>query len=234
MIPSESIPLAALITGAGEPIGRAVALALCARGWAVALHGSTDAAVGAASAKGGRAVAVGADLTREDEVAALIPRATAAVGTLGLLVNSATLCGSDLVMTATRDSWDRHMETNLRAPFLLIQKFAHALPADAGGVVINLLDRHGSTLRPDLVSYSASKAGLWALTRSLALALAIARRIRVNAIEPGTRPEDVADAVRFILSTPSMTGQKITLGESAPVGWAPAGAQAALEAMGAP
>jgi len=225
------VPRAALITGADEPIGRAVTRALAADGWAVALQGADEATASAIAATGARAVALSADLTREAEVSELIPRAVAAVGTLGLLVNGATVGVSDLALTATRASWDRHIEANLRAPFVLMQAFARALPEDAEGVIVNILDRHGAALRPDFMSYAASMAGLRALTRNMALALAAGRGIRVNGIEPGAQPEDVAAAVRFILSAPSFTGQIIALDQPAPSSWAPAGARAVLEGM---
>ncbi len=154
---------------------------------------------------------------------------------------------NDLALSATRESWDRHLETNLRAPFVLMQEFARQLPATAEGAVVNLLDERVWSLTPYFVSYTVSKAALWALTRSMALALA--PRIRVNGIGPGptlpsprqseeqfrrqseamplkhgTSPEEIAQAVRFILAAPAMTGQMIALDGGQHLGWAqPAG-----------
>ena len=113
----------------------------------------------------------------------LLPDATAALGPIGVLVNNASIFENDTVATATRESWDAHLAVNLRAPFVLIQDFAALLPADSGGVVINLLDERVWNLTPYFVSYTVSKTGLWTLTRTMALALA--PRIRVNAIGPG-------------------------------------------------
>src|SRR5262249_38356012 len=124
-----------------------------------------------------------ADLSREAEVSQLIARATAAIGPLGLLVNNASRFERDEALTATRASWDAHLETNLRAPFVLIQEFARRLPAEAEGLVVNMIDERVWNLTPHFTTYTLSKAGLWALTQTLALALA--PRIRVNGIGPG-------------------------------------------------
>ncbi len=135
------------------------------------------------------------------------------------------------------------METNLRAPFVLAQAMAAALPAQAEGAIINLLDQRVWNLTPFFISYTLAKAGLWTLTQTLALALA--PRIRVNAIGPGptlkserqsenqfreqweavplthgSTPEEIAAGVRFILAAPAMTGQMIALDGGQHMGWA--------------
>ena len=184
---SETEPGAALVTGAARRIGRAIAEALARRGHAVAIHyrASAEDAAGAVAAiesAGGRAVAIAADLTDESETAALIARAQAALGPVSVLVNNASVFEHDSVATASRESWDRHMETNLRAPFVLMQTMAAALPADRSGNIVNILDERVWNLTPHFVSYTLTKAGLWALTRTMALALA--PRIRVNGIGP--------------------------------------------------
>ena len=246
--PTPEIPRAALVTGAGQRIGRACALALAGAGYAVAVHyhRSAQAAEGVATAirdNGGRAAAIGADLADEDAITQLLPRAAAALGPIGVLVNNASVFEGDTVATATRESWDRHLSVNLRAPFVLTQEFARLLPADAGGLVVNLLDERVWNLTPYFVSYTLSKAGLWTLTQTLALALA--PRIRVNGIGPGptlpsprqshqqfaeqcrstplrrgTGPEEIAAALRFILAAPAMTGQMIALDGGQHLGWA--------------
>ncbi len=244
-------PKAALVTGAGRRIGRAIALMLGAEGWAVAVHyrdsrQDAEAVAHEIAASGSRAVVLGADLARESEVKALVPRAVEALGPLGCLVNNASVFDNDLAFTVTRESWDRHLETNLRAPFVLTQEFARQLPADAEGAIVNMLDERVWNLTPYFVSYTVSKAGLWALTQSMALALA--PRIRVNGIGPGptlpsprqsdeqfrrqaemmplkrgTSPEEIAAAVRFILAAPAMTGQMIALDGGQHLGWAQPG-----------
>lgn len=230
---------AALVTGAAHRIGRAIALDLAAEGWALALHyhRSEDAAAKLASdieAAGGRAVALSADLSEEADVESLIPRAVDALGPLGLLVNNASVFELDDALDATRQSWDRHLEPNLRAPFILTQRFARGLPEKAEGLVVNLLDERVLALPGRHISYGLSKAGLWALTQSLAIALA--PRVRVVGIGPGYclpdsetsdaafaqavarlplgrsgPPEEICAALRFFLACPSVTGQMIAL-----------------------
>lgn len=239
----------ALITGGARRIGRAIALALAAHGWDVAVHygGSRDDAETLAAEirqRERRAAALAADLTREDEVATLIPRATAAVGPLTLLVNNASLFERDDALTVTRASWDRHLETNLRAPFVLMQRFAQQLAAEADGTIVNILDERVWNLTPYFVSYTVSKAALWTLTQTMALALA--PHVRVNGIGPGptlpsprqsdeqfrrqvellplrrgTTPDEIARAVMFILESPAMTGQMIALDGGQHLNWAP-------------
>ena len=124
----------ALVTGAAKRIGRAIALDLAAAGWDVAVHyhKSADEAASAVreiEAMGRRAVAIKADLTRESEVAQIVPQATSALGPLSCLVNSASTFVMDDIRSMTRASWDSHMETNLRAPLVLSQAFAAQLPA---------------------------------------------------------------------------------------------------------
>jgi NAD(P)-dependent dehydrogenase (short-subunit alcohol dehydrogenase family) len=246
--PPPSAPKAALVTGAGQRVGRALALALAEAGHSVALHfhrsdEAAERAAGAIRDAGGKAVALAADLADEDATTALLPRAAAALGPIGVLVNNASIFEGDAVDTATRDSWNRHMAVNLRAPFVLMQEFARQLPPDAGGNIVNLLDQRVWSLTPYFVSYTVSKAGLWTLTQTMALALA--PRIRVNGIGPGpalpsvrqspeqflqqcrttplrrgTAPEEIAAALRFILAAPAMTGQMIALDGGQHLGWA--------------
>ncbi len=246
--PTRPVPKAALVTGAGQRIGRACALALAADGYAVAVHyqrsGKAAEAVAASIREaGGNAIAVAADLADEHATAALLPRAADALGPIGVLVNNASVFDGDTVESATEESWHRHLAVNLRAPFVLIQQFVRQLPADAGGNVVNLLDERVWSLTPYFVSYTVSKAGLWTLTQTMALALA--PRIRVNGIGPGptlpsprqshaqfleqcrgmplrrgTAPEEIAAALRFILAAPAMTGQMIALDGGQHLGWA--------------
>jgi NAD(P)-dependent dehydrogenase (short-subunit alcohol dehydrogenase family) len=247
-LPVPPVPKAALITGGAQRIGREMALALAEDGFAVAVHyhSSRKAAenlVEAIRTKGATAVALGADLADEEAVRMLVPRAERALGPVGCLVNNAAVFTDDTVETATREIWDLHLAVNLRAPFVLIQNFAVRLPSDASGVVINLLDERVWSLTPFFVSYTLSKAGLWTLTQTLALALA--PRIRVNGIGPGptlpsprqtreqfarqcelmplrrgTSPQEIAAAMRYILSAPAMTGQMIALDGGQHLGWA--------------
>ena len=188
----------ALVTGAGKRLGRAMALYLADHGHDVAVHyaSSAEAAeevVAEIRARGRRAEAVQADLLSEAATQALVGRAAEVLGgPLACLVNNASIFEYDNIETATRDSWDRHVESNLRAPFVLIQNFAAQVPAPladdqdepvAQGLVINMLDQRVRKLTPEFMTYTIAKMGLWALTQTAAQALA--PRVRVNAIGPG-------------------------------------------------
>ena len=189
--------MTALVTGAGKRLGRAIALYLAGRGHDVAVHYASSRAEAEVVASeiralGRRAVALQADLLVEAETAALIPAAMAALGPLTVLVNNASIFEYDQIDTATRASWDRHMESNLRAPYVLTQAFARQCPPavidDMGeplaqGLVINMIDQRILKLTPEFSSYTIAKMGLWALTRTAAQGLA--PDIRVNAIGPG-------------------------------------------------
>ncbi len=246
-----SIPRVALVTGAARRVGRAIALALADAGFAVAVHcrdsqADAEATARDIEARGVRGVVLACDLSDEPAVRRLVARAQDALGPLGVLVNNASTFERDEVGDASRASWDAHMEPNLRAPFVLTQAFAHALPKSAEGVVLNLLDQRVWSLTPHFVSYTVSKAALWALTQSMALALA--PRIRVNGIGPGptlpsprqsqeqfdrqaasvplgrgTSPDEVARAVLAVLALPAMTGQMLALDGGQHLQWASAG-----------
>jgi NAD(P)-dependent dehydrogenase (short-subunit alcohol dehydrogenase family) len=189
---------AALVTGAGRRLGRAMALYLAGRGHDVAIHYATsrdeaEAVAQEARALGVRAATVQADLLDEGDMAALVPAAAAALGgPLTVLVNNASIFEYDTLQTATRTSWDRHFDSNLRAPFVLTQGFAAQAPKGArdgagepvaSGLVVNLIDQRVLKLTPEFMTYTLAKMGLWALTRTAAQALA--PDIRVNAIGPG-------------------------------------------------
>jgi NAD(P)-dependent dehydrogenase (short-subunit alcohol dehydrogenase family) len=244
-------PRNALVTGGAQRIGRAISLGLAGAGYGVCIHHHASAAaaqslVSEITTLGGRAEAIAADLSMEAETTQLIARAGAAIGPLDVLVNNAALFERDEVDTATRESWDRHMDVNLRAPFVLTQAFAGALTEGIEGNVVNILDQRVRNLTPHFLSYTLSKAGLWTLTRTLALALAPG--VRVNGIAPGPvlpsprqsedafrrqaeatplgraiAPEEVAKGVLFVLEAGSLTGQMIALDSGQHLHWAAPG-----------
>jgi NAD(P)-dependent dehydrogenase (short-subunit alcohol dehydrogenase family) len=228
-----------LITGAARRIGRALALDLAHHGYDVAVHynGSRQEAEEVAALireKGRRAAVVQGDLAHIDTPNTLIEACNTALGPLSVLINNASIFEPDEVGGISAESWAAHQDTNLRAPVLLSQAFAKQLPAEDHGNIINIVDQRVWKLNPKFFSYTMSKAGLWTATRTLAQALA--PRIRVNAIGPGpalpsvrmdqsefdkqarltllglgTSPTEIAAAVQFILSQPSLTGQMIAL-----------------------
>ena len=188
----------ALVTGAGIRLGRAMALRLAERGYDVAVHYASSAeeagdVVAEIRALGRQAVALQADLLDEAATQGLVARAASGLGgPLCCLVNNASIFEYDTLQTATRESWDRHLNSNLRAPFVLIQDFAAQAPeatvdktgeTRAEALIVNMLDQRVEKLTPEFMSYTIAKMGLWALTRTAAQALAPA--VRVNAIGPG-------------------------------------------------
>jgi len=237
----------ALVTGAARRIGRAMAIDLARHGWAVAVHYNSSAddateTVNVIRDNDGEAVALQADLADERNVVQLVTQAADALGPVTCLVNNASIFERDEVETADRRSWDAHVETNLRAPFVLSQRMAADLPDEAAGIIVNMLDQRVWNLTPHFISYTVSKSALWTLTQTLALALA--PRIRVNAIGPGpvlpsTRQteaqfeiqtqsvplkkgpdlEEICRALRFIVTAESMTGQMIALDGGQHLGW---------------
>ncbi|HTW36039.1 MAG TPA: SDR family oxidoreductase [Rhizomicrobium sp.] len=236
---SNVAPKTVLVTGAAKRLGRAIALSLAGDGWDVAVHynGSTKDAEATAQdvrALGRRVALLQADVAKEDETRALMARATKELGPVTALVNSASLFENDDWQSASRDSWDKHMEVNLRAPFVLAQEFARALPKDAHGAIVNIVDQRVLKPTPQFITYSLSKAGLYWLNTTLAQALA--PRIRVNAVGPGPTminarqsqadfdrqrkatvlgtgadAKDVCAAVRYLLNAPAVTGQMIAV-----------------------
>lgn len=237
-------PRTALITGAARRIGAAIARDLAASGWRVVVHYSRSEAEATALADeirraGGICELVRADLASRTEVEAVVPRALEKVERIDCLINNAAAFQYDTIETLSWSSWDAHISANLAAPAFLCRDFARQVPETGEGVIINLLDQKVANLNPDFLSYTVSKVGLRGLTETLALALA--PRIRVCGIAPGvtlisgkqtpqsfekafrapplgrsSTVEDIVAAVRFILATPSLTGQVLTLdgGES--------------------
>jgi NAD(P)-dependent dehydrogenase (short-subunit alcohol dehydrogenase family) len=229
----------ALITGAARRIGKALATDLAGNGWAVALHyrHSKDDAQHLADsirADGGTAEIFAADLISMRDIDAMLARCSATLGAPQCLINNASEFLLDRIETVTEATWDQHLDVNLKAPVFLAQAMVRHLPDGVDGNIINIIDQRVWKLTPDFFSYTISKAGLWTATQTLAQSLA--PRIRVNAIGPGpvlrsvhqtdsdfeaekrstllkTGPstDEIAAAVRFILSTPSMTGQMIAL-----------------------
>ncbi|HEY1427276.1 MAG TPA: SDR family oxidoreductase [Caulobacteraceae bacterium] len=230
----------ALVTGAAQRIGRVLALTAARAGFDVVVHHHTSGAaetVREIEALGRRARAVGADLA---DAAAF--RALAGGGELRLLVNCASLFEDDRIATLTPQGWDAAMAANLRAPVLLAQAFAAALPAGAEGLIVNIIDQRVLRPTPQFFSYAVSKAGLWAATRMLAQGLA--PRIRVNAIAPGptlpsihqspeefeaeragvllghgASPEEIGETLAYLIDARSVTGQMIAVDGGQHLGW---------------
>lgn len=237
----------ALITGGAKRIGRKIALKLAARKFAIAIHyHQSHAEAQKLKAEiiesGGKADIFRADLLQRDEITALIPRIGNSLPPITTLINNASIFEWDEWHSANFASWDKHMMTNLEAPFWLSQAMATSLPIDYYGVIVNMVDQRVLKLTPYFTSYTIAKSALWSMTRTMALALA--PQIRVNAIGPGPTlpsehqsdeqfqkqykrtplgkavpPDEIADAILFMLGQTSMTGQIIALDSGEHLGW---------------
>jgi len=246
-----------LITGAGKRLGRAMALYLAGRGHDIAVHyaGSRDAAeevVDEARAMGVQAAAIQADLLDASATEALVPRAAEALGgPLTVLVNNASIFEYDTIRTASAESWNRHMGSNLRAPLFLIQAFAAQAPTGARdaagepvaqGLVVNMIDQRVRKLTPEFMTYTLAKAGLWALTRTAAQALApdirvngigpgptlkgakqsdahFARQRAATVLERGANPDDISAALGYFLDAKAVTGQILCVDGGQHLAW---------------
>lgn len=178
---------AALVTGAGKRLGQAFALALASHGADLAIHYGGSKAGAETTAQLARespvrSVVLQADLSCSDEAASLVDRAAEQLGKLDILVNSAAIFEPVTFLESTLETWQRHLAVNLTAPFLLTQAFARHLSGRRGDVV-NILDWRALRPGPDHFPYTIAKAGLAAMTRSLAQALA--PNIRVNGLALG-------------------------------------------------
>ena len=237
----------ALVTGGAKRIGKAIVEDLAAHGFAVAIHANkslTEAEALAARIReaGGRAEALAADLTDMDAVGDLVGRAEAALGPVTLLVNNASLFVDDSVQDFDWQAWDRHFAVHIKAPALLAQTFARALPRGQEGLIVNIIDERVWRPTPRYFSYALSKSTLWTATQTMAQALG--PRIRVNAIGPGPtlkniyqsdadfaaslqglilkRAPDLSEfgaTIRYFWAARSVTGQMIALDGGRHLAW---------------
>lgn len=226
-----------LVTGGAHRVGRALVLGLARAGADVAIHyhGSGDEAAETADAVralGRRAETFQADLSDPEAATRLANAVAESMGRLDVLVNNASLFESARFRDVTLEAWDRVMAVNLRAPFLLLQATAPLLEA-ANGVVVNIADLAGVQVWPAFPHHGVSKAGLIHLTRVAARSLA---PVRVNCIVPGTvlppedytpeqiqrsvdrtvlerigSPEDVVEALLFLVRSDFATGSIVTV-----------------------
>lgn len=237
----------ALVTGGARRIGRAIVEDLATHGFAVAIHchesrEDADKLAESIVAKGGRAAVIEADLTDLDAAANVVAKASAALGPLGLLVNSASLFVDDSAENFDWADWDRHFAIHLKAPARLSRDFAAQVPADGEGLIVNIIDQRVWRLTPRYFSYTLSKSAL--LTATQTLALALAPRIRVNAVGPGPtlantrqQPEDFqaqidglilghgpalaefGATIRYLWEARSVTGQMIAIDGGQHLAW---------------
>ncbi len=226
-----------LITGAAKRIGKAIALSLAADGWDVAIHYNNSAkeaeeTAGQIRQLGRKAIIIQADLTDDAQVKTIFAKARKELGHISCLINNASIFKNDNISNLQTATMAENMATHLYAPLILAQEFSEQLKGD--GNIINMLDYCVLNLPDKFLSYAISKSALWTATQMIARQLAPA--IRVNGIGPGnclmnymenqehfekackatplekpTSVDEVCNAVKFILSSPTMTGQIIAL-----------------------
>jgi pteridine reductase len=224
----------ALVTGAGRRIGRHVALRLAREGASVAVHyrssrAEAEAVVAEILAGGGQAFCLAADLARPAEIDELVASVERRLVRLDILVNSAAVFFPTPLASTTEDQWDSILDSNLKSQFFLAQRAAPLLRAGGNGCIVNFASLGGLLAWPRFTAYSVSKAGVIMLTRCLARALA--PEVTVNAVAPGTisfpddapelaedfirkaplartgTPDDIANAVIYLIQSPFVTGQ---------------------------
>jgi NAD(P)-dependent dehydrogenase (short-subunit alcohol dehydrogenase family) len=236
---------AALVTGGARRIGRAIALALHAAGYAVAVQANhsakeADELCAEIARNGGRAAVVRGDLAEQADVAGLVGAAVKAVGPLTLLVNNAAMFEPDAIGSLDAARFDHQLAVNLRAPLFLSEAFAAQAPE--GSAIVNILDQRVFKLTPQFVSYTLAKSALHAATRMLAQALA--PKVRVNGVAPGPTmasarqepddfarqaaavplghgptAEEVAAAVVYLASARSITGATLIVDGGQHLAW---------------
>jgi NAD(P)-dependent dehydrogenase (short-subunit alcohol dehydrogenase family) len=247
-MPETPVPVrAALVTGGARRIGRALSLALARTGYAVAVHAhrsraEADSLAAEIATGGGRAAVVLADLADPAAATGLVTQAVAALGPLTLLVNNASIFEDDAVGSLDSAAWDRHFAVNLRAPVFLAEAFAAQAPVDCDACVVNIADQRILKLVPRQFSYTLTKAALH--TATIMLAQALAPQVRVNAVAPGPtlasprqdpaqfaaqaaavplgrgpRPEEIADAVLYLATATTVTGETIAVDGGQHLAW---------------
>tara|TARA_B100001123_G_scaffold368374_1_gene429352 strand:- start:233 stop:1030 length:798 start_codon:yes stop_codon:yes gene_type:complete len=242
-------PGATLITGGAKRIGLEITKILAEEKYPVAIHYKKSKKEAELLAKKIRdqnktqVITIYANLTIEEDIQKAFKKVKKELGPITCLINNASSFVLDDINTSNRKLWDRHLQTNLRAPFLLCQLMAKMLPKNLQGNIINIIDERVLNLTPYFLSYTISKSALWTMTQTLALALA--PNIRVNAVGPGpalpsdrqtstqfkeqclrmplkrgTTPKEIAETVKFLLCMPAITGQLINLDGGQHLGWA--------------
>jgi NAD(P)-dependent dehydrogenase (short-subunit alcohol dehydrogenase family) len=198
----------ALVTGAARRLGRDIALALAGRGAELVIHywkseREAQEVLALARRAGGRPVAVQGDVSSAADSAHIVETAMRAFGRIEILVNNAAIFSRTPFDKLTEEDWDRFLNVNLKGPFLLCRRVGEIMLRQGQGKIVNLADIAGLKPWAEFIPYSVSKAGLIALTKGLAKALA--PRVQVNAVAPGavllpegTTPEERQRAVRRI------------------------------------
>jgi 3-oxoacyl-[acyl-carrier protein] reductase len=200
----------ALVTGASRGIGRAIAVALAREGAAVAVNyrkqqQAAQETVDQCHAAGATAVAVHADVTGEADVHRLIAETTDRLGGLDILICNAGIVRDQLIGAMTLTEWEEVMAGNVRSVFLCIREALPQMLDQKHGVIVTLSSVAAHKAGRGHGNYAASKAGVEALTKSLALELA-RKKIRINAVAPGIVPTDMSSRVRLFAEEEILKG----------------------------
>jgi len=228
-----------LITGAATRVGQAIALHFADRGWNIALHYFRSSSKAKKLKKIieqnlVKVALIKADLKNPKQTEKIIPLARKKLGTIDCLVNNAALFEKDDIENFTTTRWNDHLNINLLSPAILTKQFAKQAPKKNVSNIINIIDQRIFNLTPFFMSYTISKSGLQTLTKTMAMRLA--PNIKVNAIAPGptikskrqtdrhfknqvkstllkksVKVEDICNAVEFLISNNSITGQIIAV-----------------------
>jgi len=185
----------ALVTGGRGGIGRAVALGLAKEGADIVIIDIRMDAVAEELQKeiegiGRKVLKVKADVSRSEEVAAMVKTALAAFGKIDILVNCAGIMPRLLVKDMSEEIWDRTIDVNLKGIFLCCKAVIEPMMAQQGGKIVNVTSGRGVAGQFKAASYSASKGGVIGFTKSLALEVA-SYGINVNALAPGATDTDM-------------------------------------------
>ncbi len=237
-----------LVTGAAKRIGASIAKSFASKNWNVALHynkSKKETELLSKELKNKykiKTICLHADLNDLGQINKLIPLAKNNIGPISCLINNAASFEYDSIETASLESWNMHINTNIRAPLFLSQSFTKNLDKKFKGNIINIIDQRVWNLTPHFTTYTLSKSALWTLTQTLALSLS--PKIRVNAIGPGptlkskmqsmkqfrdqykrmplkvpTSLDEISSFIELIINSPSMTGQMIALDGGQHLGW---------------
>lgn len=195
----ETIEKTALVTGASRGIGRAIALTLAAKGYAVALNyagsqAAAEAVKGEIEAAGGKAFTIQGDVSKAEDVDRIFKMIKEEFGQLDVLVNNAGITRDGLLIRMKEESWDAVLSTDLKSDFLTIKAAAQMMMRKKNGSIINIASVVGIMGNIGQANYAAAKAGVIGLTKACAKELA-ARNIRVNAVAPGFIATDMTDAI---------------------------------------
>ncbi len=195
----ENIEKSALVTGASRGIGKAIALALAAKGYAVALNYAGNAAAADAvkaeiEAAGGKAFTIQGDVSKAEDVDRIFKTVKDEFGGLDVLVNNAGITRDGLLIRMKEENWDAVLSTDLKSAFLTTKAAAQMMMRKKKGAIINIASVVGIMGNAGQANYAAAKAGVIGLTKACAKELA-ARNVRVNAVAPGFIATDMTDVI---------------------------------------